>query len=37
MNARKGRTMPGISNPLSVGTYGGPGVLGDALKQSGCQ
>jgi hypothetical protein len=24
MNARMGRTMPGISNPLSVGTYGGP-------------
>jgi hypothetical protein len=28
MNARMGRTMPGISDPLSVGTYGGPGAGG---------
>ena len=27
MNARLGQTMPGISNPLSVVTYGGPGAL----------
>jgi hypothetical protein len=27
MNARMGHTVPGISNPLSVVTYGGPGVL----------
>ena len=28
MNSRRARTMPGISNPLSVGTYGGPGCGG---------
>ena len=33
MNARMGRTMAGIGNPLSVGTYGGPGC-GRRLKQS---
>jgi hypothetical protein len=37
MNACMDGTMRGLSNPLSVGTYGGRGTPGNGLKQSGCQ